>query len=74
MKQKPLKAKEVNKLISGIELSKKDQVILAEDNHQKFILVNKKFYFFYYEDKLIPTLKLLQTKDTKENYCRYGCN
>jgi PUA-domain protein len=63
VKQKPLKAKEVSKLIPGLELSKKDQVVLVEDENQKLILVNKEPFFFYYEDKLVPTLKLLQTKD-----------
>ena len=63
MKQKPLKAKEVGKLIPGLELSKKDNVVLVEDENKKFITVNKEPYFFYYEDKMVPTLKLLQTKD-----------
>jgi PUA-domain protein len=63
MKQKPLKAKEVNRLISGIEISKKDNVVLIEDENYKIIRVNKEPYFFYYEDKLLPTLKLLQTND-----------
>jgi PUA-domain protein len=63
MKQKPLKAKEVNKLIPGLELSKKDNVVLVEDENYKIVTVNKAPYFFYYEDKMVPTLKLLQTKD-----------
>ncbi len=63
MKQIPLKAKEINKLVSGIELNKKDSVVLMEDENKKIITVNKEPYLFYYEDKLIPTLKLLQTKD-----------
>ncbi len=63
MKQKPLKAKEVNKLIPGLELSKKDNVVLVEDENYKIVTVNKEPYFFYYEDKMVPTLKLLQTKD-----------
>jgi len=63
MKQKPLKAKEVTKLIPGLELSKKDNVVLMEDENRKIITVNKEPYLFYYEDKLVPTLKLLQTKD-----------
>ena len=63
MKQTPLKAKEVNKLFSGIELNKKDQVVLAEDENKKLILINKEPCFFYYKDRLIPTLRLLQSKD-----------
>jgi PUA-domain protein len=63
MKQKPLKAKEVSKLIPGLELSKKDSVVLIEDDNKKIISVNKKPYLFYYGDKLVPTLKLLQTKE-----------
>ena len=63
MKQKPLKAKEVGKLIPGLELSKKDSVVLREDENRKIITINKEPYLFYYEDKLVPTLKLLQTKD-----------
>ncbi len=61
MKQKPLKAKEINKLIFGVELNKKDSVVLMEDDTKKIITVNKEPYFFYYQDKIVPTLKLLQT-------------
>ncbi len=62
MKQTPLKAKEVNKQVSsyGIQLSKKDSVVLVDDGEKKVILVNKEPTFFYYQEKLVPTLKLLQ--------------
>ena len=65
MKQKPLKVKELNKEIEhyGISYHKKDQAVIVEDEKYKLILVNKKPEFFYYEEKIVPTLKLLQQKD-----------
>jgi PUA-domain protein len=62
MKQTPLKAREINKQLAhyNLELSKKDQVVLFQDEDKKFITVNKEPSFFYYEDKIIPTLKYLQ--------------
>ena len=65
MKSTPLKVKELNKRIEHFEVSyhKKDQVVLLEDDKYKLILVNKKPEFFYYQDKVVPTLKLLQKKE-----------
>ncbi|HLD72528.1 MAG TPA: PUA domain-containing protein [Candidatus Nanoarchaeia archaeon] len=66
MKRTPLRSKEVNKelVVYGITLNKKDPVVLLEDDtkkiSQKIILVNNQSEFFYYENKLIPTLKNLQ--------------
>lgn len=70
MKRTPLRSKEVNKelVTYGITLHKKDQVVLLEEDINndpkkislKIILVNNQPEFFYYENKLIPTLKNLQ--------------
>lgn len=61
MKRTPLRSKEMNKELEQykIALSKKDQVELIEDNY-KIIFINKKPSFFYFGEKLVPTLKLLQ--------------
>ena len=66
MKRKQLKSKEVNIELGefGISFSKKDQVELLEDENNKLLAVNKKILFFYYNNKLVPTLKLLQEKPT----------
>ncbi len=65
MRSIPLRVKELNKQIEhyGISYHKKDQIVLLEDDKYKFILVNKKPEFFYYENKIVPTLKLLQQKE-----------
>jgi PUA-domain protein len=65
MKQIPLKVKELNKEIElyGISYHKKDQAVIIEDEKFKLVLVDKKPEFFYYENKIVPTLKLLQQKD-----------
>ena len=65
MKQIPLKVKELNKEIElyGISYHKKDHAVIVEDEKYKLILVNKKPVFFYYQDKIVPTLKLLQEKE-----------
>ena len=65
MKQVPLKVKELNKQIVhyGISYHKKDHAVIVEDEKDKLILVNKKPEFFYYESKIVPTLKLLQQKE-----------
>ena len=70
MKRTPLRSKEVNKewAVYEITLNKKDPVVLLEEDikndfkkiNQKIILVNDQPEFFYYENKLIPTLKNLQ--------------
>ncbi len=61
MKRTQLKSKEVSKELEQytISISKKDQVELVEDQY-KIILINKKPAFFYYHEKAVPTLKLLQ--------------
>jgi PUA-domain protein len=59
MKQVQLRSKEVNKKIEQykIVLSKKDKCILID---KKIILVNNIASFFYYQEKLLPTLHTLQ--------------
>ena len=65
MKQIPLKVKELNKEIEHFNVSyhKKDQAVVVENEKHKLVLINKEPVFFYYEDKIVPTLKLLQQKD-----------
>ncbi|MDP3698238.1 MAG: DUF1947 domain-containing protein [Nanoarchaeota archaeon] len=61
MKRIRLRSKDINKEVEKytIEISKKDQVELLEDKY-KIILINKKPAFFYYDEKVVPTLKYLQ--------------
>ncbi|MDP3989934.1 MAG: RNA-binding protein [archaeon] len=61
MKLKQLRSKDVNKELEpfNISLNKKDSVQLREDG---IILVNNKPQFFYYEQKIVPTLHLLQER------------
>jgi len=61
MKRVPLRSKEVNKLLTafGVEVKKKDTCFLVDD---KILLINKVPSFFYREQRLIPTLKFLQTR------------
>ncbi|MFH0700833.1 MAG: DUF1947 domain-containing protein [Candidatus Woesearchaeota archaeon] len=65
MKRTSLRSKELNKELEvlgyPIEVSKKDLVELVDDENYKLILVNKQPWFFYYGERLVPTLKLLQT-------------
>ncbi|MFC1801552.1 DUF1947 domain-containing protein [Nanoarchaeota archaeon] len=66
MKKKHLSNKEIKQLNQQIQdfynlenfLNKKEKVELIEDEF-KLISVNDILYFFYLEDKIIPTLKLL---------------
>ena len=64
MKRTQLRSKEVNKLLQqfNVNFTKKDQIVLIEDKEKslKLILVDKLLSFFYYQDKIIPTLKYLQ--------------
>ncbi len=62
MKRTQLKSKEVNKLLEkfNVSFSKKNQIVLLEDNDPRLILVDKKPFFFYYQEKICPTLKFLQ--------------
>ena len=68
MKRTQLRTKELNEQISqyNLEYSKKYQVELVETENHKLILINKQPSFFYYtinnQKIIIPTLKLLQTK------------
>jgi PUA-domain protein len=64
MKRTQLKSKDVNKLLEkyNVNLSKKDQVELIEDEF-RFIQINKKLSFFYHDNNPIPTLKYLQDHD-----------
>ncbi|HLD40433.1 MAG TPA: RNA-binding protein [Candidatus Nanoarchaeia archaeon] len=61
MKRTQLRSKDISKEVEHfkIEISKKDQVELIEDQY-KIILINKKPSFFYFENKIVPTLKFLQ--------------
>jgi len=61
MKRTQLRSKNISKEVEsyGIEISKKDQAELVEDQY-KIILINKKPSFFYYQEQPVPTLKLLQ--------------
>ncbi len=43
----------------NLELSKKERYELFEDKEKKIILSDNKPIFFYYENRLIPTLKLI---------------
>ena len=62
MKLLSLRPKNLEKELSdyNFEVSKKDIVQLMDD---KIILINKIPSFFYYEKRLVPTLKLLLQKD-----------
>ena len=64
MKRTQLRSKDISKELEHfkIEISKKDQVELVEDEY-KIILINKKPAFFYHQDKAVPTLKFLQEND-----------
>src|SRR3990167_525562 len=61
MKRTQLRSKDISKEVEhfNLEITKKDQVELIEDQY-KIILLNKKAAFFYFENKVVPTLKLLQ--------------
>ena len=61
MKRTRLRSKDLNQELEiyKVEISKKDQAELVEDKF-KIILVNKKPAFFYYQEKIVPTLKYLQ--------------
>lgn len=62
MKLISLRTKDIVKELDSynFEISKKDSVQLLDE---KIILINKIPSFFYYENKLVPTLKLLLKKD-----------
>jgi PUA-domain protein len=68
MKRARIKAKELNRELANggydLEYSKKDSVEIGVDKEKelKVVLVNQGLCFFYYEDKLLPSLKLLQNK------------
>ena len=63
MKRIQLRSKEINQeLVSyHYQTSKKDQLELVETEDQKLkiVFVNKKPAFFYYQNKLLPTLRFL---------------
>src|SRR3989338_11114538 len=54
-------AQEVSNANYQLEITKKDQIELQEDE-QKIIYLNQKPAFFYQQNKLIPTLKILLEK------------
>jgi len=58
----PLKSKDFSKELENynFEVSKKDVIQLMD---KKIILINKVPSFFYFENKLVPTLKLQLQKD-----------
>lgn len=66
MKKRHLSNKEIKQLnqqlseFYGLDnfLNKKDKIELVEDEF-RLIMVNNEVYFFFIEDKLIPSLKLL---------------
>jgi PUA-domain protein len=62
MKRTTLKSKDLNKLLPefNVTISKKDHVQIIEDKY-KIILINNQPSFFYYQDKILPTLKYLQS-------------
>ncbi len=64
MKRTPLRIKEANEELQqyGVECSKKDIVEVVEDNSLKVLVINHEPAFFYHDNKLIPTLKYLQTQ------------
>ncbi len=64
MKRTQLRSKEVNKLLQQfkVNFSKKNQIVIIQNNSLKLILVDKQPSFFYYQDKISPTLKYLQNK------------
>ncbi len=63
MKRTSLRSKDVGLLLKDyvVLLDKKDLVELVEDNEYKIIFINKQPSFYYYQEKLLPTLKYLQT-------------
>ena len=68
MKKKRLSKKEIKELNKNIEQSfdlsnfvdKKDKAEIVDDN---IVVVNDEWSFFYYENKLVPTLKLIMKKE-----------
>ena len=68
MKRTRIKAKELNRELANagcaVEYTKKDSIELGVDKEKelKVVLVNQELCFFYYEGKLLPSLKLLQGK------------
>ena len=57
--------KEINDEVKqfDFEIQKKDKVELSE-NDVKILLINNEPMFFYYEDKIFPTLKAIPKKNT----------
>lgn len=64
MKRTRVKSKEISKLVEryGVTYSKKDSCEIVENNDMKYIVVNGMAVFFYYEDEVVPTLRLLQER------------
>ncbi len=64
MKRMQLRSKEISKELEpfGIELNKKDIVERVEEEHT-FLVINKQPAFWYYNHKLVPTLRYLQHHD-----------
>ncbi len=64
MKRTQLRSKDLSDKIEKypFSLTKKDTVELIEEGDLKVIYINKKPCFFYYEDKILPTLQLLQAQ------------
>lgn len=51
--------RDLNSMISGFEISKKDKVEVDDG----LVFVNDECLFFYFEDKLVPSLRLLLRQD-----------
>ena len=62
MKRLQLRSKEINPKLERykVVISKKDRVELLEQDEVRVITINNDPAFFYYEDKLVPTLQYLQ--------------
>ena len=64
MKRTRLAPKDTAKLLTeyNVQLTKNDEVELVEDEY-RLIFINKQPAFFYYQEKVLPTLKYLQTNN-----------
>ncbi len=62
MKRLQLRSKEINSELEGynLQIPKKDQVELLENDAVRVIVINKEPAFFYHGNRLVPTLQYLQ--------------
>ena len=63
MKQITISAKDATALLEryALPFSKKDLIQKVETDKLSFLSINKELAFFYYAQRLVPTLKYLQT-------------